>query len=121
MVDVIIIIIVIIILGFALKGSIKHFKGEGACCGGSHENLNAEEKVLSSPIIGKMTLKIQGMHCDNCVKHVMNAINTIDGASAKVDLQSETAVVSYDRPLHESDLYRVVEEAGYQIVSIVNE
>ena len=47
MVDVIIIIIVIILLGFALKGSIKHYKGEGACCGGSHENLNAEEKVLS--------------------------------------------------------------------------
>lgn len=121
MVDAIIIIIVIVLLGFALKGSIKHFKGEGACCGGSHESLNAEEKVLSSPVIGQKIVKIKGMHCDNCVKHVMNAMNTIDGASAKVDLQSETAIVSYDRPLQESDIYRVVEEAGYQVVSIVNE
>lgn len=30
MVDAIIIICVIVLLGFALKGSIKHFKGEGA-------------------------------------------------------------------------------------------
>lgn len=32
--DVIIILILIVILGFAVKSSIKHFKGEGACCGG---------------------------------------------------------------------------------------
>lgn len=34
MADIIIILIVIILLGLALKGSIKHFKGEGPCCGG---------------------------------------------------------------------------------------
>ncbi len=34
MVDIIIVLIVIVLLGFALKGSIKHFKGEGPCCGG---------------------------------------------------------------------------------------
>ena len=34
MVDIIIVLIVIALLVLALKGSIKHFKGEGACCGG---------------------------------------------------------------------------------------
>ena len=34
MVDIIIVLIVIVLLGFALKGSIKHFKGESPCCGG---------------------------------------------------------------------------------------
>ena len=34
MVDIIIVLIVIVLLGLALKGSIKHFKGEAACCGG---------------------------------------------------------------------------------------
>ena len=38
MADIIIVLIVIILLGLALKGSIKHFKGEGPCCGGGSGN-----------------------------------------------------------------------------------
>ena len=32
MADIIIVLIVVVLLGLALKGSVKHFKGEGACC-----------------------------------------------------------------------------------------
>lgn len=118
MVDAIIIICVIVLLGFALKGSIKHFKGEGACCGGSRKSLNVKEKQLTSPVIGKKILKIEGMHCDNCVKQVMDAINKIDGVSAKVDLQSQTATIFYDREINDHELYQAVENAGYHIQSI---
>ena len=34
MVDAIIVLIVIVLLIFALKGTLKHFKGESPCCGG---------------------------------------------------------------------------------------
>lgn len=115
MVDIIIIIIVVILLGAALKGSIKHFKGEGSCCGGSHESLALDKKVLSSPIIGKITLKITGMHCQNCVNKVTNAINSIEGASAKVDLDLQEAVISYDRPIDKKELYQVIEKSGYHV------
>ncbi len=37
MADTIIILVVVMILIFALKGSIRHFRGEGACCGGGPE------------------------------------------------------------------------------------
>ena len=47
MADVIIVLIVIILLGLALKGSIKHFKGEGPCCGGgSGSSRKAKTKFL---------------------------------------------------------------------------
>lgn len=60
MADIIIILIVIILLGLALKGSIKHFKGEGPCCGGgSGSNKKAKQKFLDGPVIGRKTLKIQ--------------------------------------------------------------
>lgn len=118
MVDAIIIICVIVLLGFALKGSIKHFKGEGACCGGSHKSLNVKEKQLTSPVIGKKILKIEGMHCDNCVKQVMDAMNKIDGVSAKVDLESKTESIFYDREINDHDLCQAVEKAGYHIHSI---
>lgn len=121
MVDAIIIGIVVVLLWFALKGSMKHFKGDGSCCGGSHKNLDVEEKKLKYPIIGKKVLKIEGMHCDHCVKHVQNAINSIDGASAKVDLKTQTAEVSYDREINDDDLYHVIEKAGYHIQSMTHE
>ena len=85
MVDIIIVLIVIVLLGFALKGSIKHFKGESPCCGGGGGEivLDIPDKKLENPILGKKVLKISGMHCEHCVKAVTEAINKIDGAAAK--------------------------------------
>lgn len=44
MVDAIIIGIVVVLLWFALKGSMKHFKGDGSCCGGSHKILMLKKR-----------------------------------------------------------------------------
>ena len=53
---------------FALKGSLKHFKGESPCCGGGSGNSGkAKTKFLDGPVIGKKTLTIEGMHCEHCV------------------------------------------------------
>ena len=50
MVDAIIVLIVIVLLIFALKGTLKHFKGESPCCGGGSGLIKTEieEKVLVS-------------------------------------------------------------------------
>ena len=55
MVDIIIVLLVIVLLGFALKGSIKHFKGDSPCCGGGGETivLDIPDKVLENPALGK--------------------------------------------------------------------
>ena len=116
MVDIIIVLIVIVLLGFALKGSIKHFKGESPCCG--EIVLDIPDKKLENPILGKKVLKISGMHCEHCVKAVTEAINKIDGAAAKVNLPENEAVVSYDRELDDEQLRKIVKDAGYRVVSI---
>ena len=120
MVDIIIVLIVIALLVLALKGSIKHFKGEGACCGGGSGSvaLDIPEKKLENPVLGKKVLKVSGMHCEHCVKAVTEAINKVDGASAKVNLSQNEAVVSYGRELDEENLKRVVKDAGYRVVSV---
>ena len=120
MVDIIIVLIVIVLLGLALKGSIKHFKGEGACCGGGGGSvvLDIPEKSLENPVLGKKVLKVSGMHCEHCVKAVTEAINKVDGASAKVDLSQNEAVVSYDREVDERQIARALEQAGYRVEKI---
>ena len=116
MVDIIIVLIVIVLLGFALKGSIKHFKGESPCCGGGSGEIVLD--IPENPILGKKVLKISGMHCEHCVKAVTEAINKIDGVAAKVNLSENEAVVSYDRELDDEQLRKIVKDAGYRVVSI---
>lgn len=118
-VDIVILLLVVLLLAFALRGTIKHFKGEGPCCGGgSGSGKKAAEKALSHPAIGTKTLHIQGMHCDHCVQSVTSAINQIDGAAAKVNLQAGTALVSYDREISNAALKAAVEKAGFQVISM---
>ena len=120
MVDAIIIVLVIILLFFALKGSLKHFKGESPCCGGGSGNSGkAKTKFLDGPVIGKKTLTIEGMHCEHCVNAVTNALNEIDGVVAKVTLKSNSAEVSYDREINEADLKNAVKKAGYEVTTPV--
>lgn len=119
--DVIIILILIVILGFAVKSSIKHFKGEGACCGGGSgqvETKRPKKKKLDGPVIGTRTIKISGMHCQNCVNSVTRALNSLDGVSAKVSLRDNSAEVSFDRSVEEDRLRRAVEDAGFEVLSI---
>ena len=120
MADLIVVLVVIVLLGFALKGTVKHFKGEGPCCGGGGGSAvkAAGGKKLSGPVIGTKTVRISGMHCDRCAESVTKAINKIDGASAKVSLKKETAVVSYDRELDNGRLKEAVQKAGYDVVTI---
>ena len=112
MVDAMIIVLVIILLFFALKGSLKHFKGESPCCGGGSGDLGkAKIKFLDGPVIGRKTLTIEGMHCEHCVNAVTNALNEIDGVVAKVTLKGNCAEVSYDREINEADLKKCSKES----------
>jgi copper chaperone CopZ len=63
----------------------------------------------------QLQLKIGGMGCDGCVKSVKAALEGQPGvAGAKVDLESETAVVEYmPTVVTRQDLVKAVEEAGY--------
>ena len=117
MADIIIVLIVVVLLGLALKGSVKHFKGEGACCGGGSKP-EIPKKKLDGTKLGEKTMKITGMHCENCVASVTRAINRIDGAAAKVNLKKGEAVVSYDREISNEELKKVVEDRGYHVASI---
>ena len=117
MANVIVVAIVIVLLGFALKGTLKHLKGESPCCGGG-DTIIIEDKKLDGPVIGKKTVKISGMHCDHCVRAVSEAINKIDGASAKVNLKKKEAVVSYEKVVEDAAIREAVEKAGYTVQSI---
>ena len=120
MVDIIILLIVLVIIIFAVKGTIKHFKGEGACCGGGSKGLiKTEEKKLQHPKIGEKTVKISGMHCEHCAENVTRSINRIDGAAAKVSFKKSQAIVSYDRQITTADTRTPEKKAGSEVEEIL--
>lgn len=69
----------------------------------------------------KKKVLVEGMSCGHCVMHVQNALLDIEGVkSAKVDLDSKTALVEADRDLTEAEIKAAVEDAGYEAVKVEN-
>lgn len=108
----IIIVILIVIFFFALRSTIKHFRGESSCCGGG--TYKARKKKLST-IIAKKTFTVEGMSCQHCVNKVMEAVNSIDGASGVVHLKRGIVVVSMARSIDDEVIINAIESAGYTV------
>ena len=108
---------IVIVVLLALRSSLKHFQGEGGCCGGGSESI-PETKELEGKKLGELVVHIEGMHCENCKNRVERAINRIDGAAAKVNLKKKVAVVSYDRELSEQEICQAVTAMDYQVTGI---
>ena len=64
----------------------------------------------------KITLDIEGMMCNNCKKHVENAINGVKGVKkVEVSLENKTAEVEYAEGKVEAQaLADAVTAAGYK-------
>ena len=114
--NVIIVIIMLIAVVFGMKETVKHFKGEGTCCGGG--STKPKKKKLKGKVICTYTFHIDGMHCSNCANAVTRAINDIDGAVAKVSLNKKTAKVICDRVIDAIVIAEIIRKLGYEAVLI---
>ena len=62
----------------------------------------------------QVTLKVEGMTCGHCVGRVQKALDAAPGVtSAKVDLDSGTAEISYGAETDIAKLAEIVTESGY--------
>ena len=68
-------------------------------------------------IIGQKRVQIEGMTCEHCKNRVENALNRLEGVSAKVNLK-KTAVVSMEKEIEDMQLQKAVEQAGYKVIQI---
>lgn len=67
--------------------------------------------------MNKYTLKVKGMMCGNCVKHVEKALSSMNGVNdVSVDLEHEEARVETSVEIKMDEFKKVIEEAGYELV-----
>ena len=78
--------------------------------------VSARQKQQKEEHPMKIKLKIEGMSCGHCSARVEQALNSIEGITAKVDLQKKEALVESDQPIDRALLVEAVDNAGYQVV-----
>ncbi len=110
--DYIIIGILAVIVVIGVIYTIKHFKGEGGCCGGG--SYKPRKKKLSNVLYQK-TFKVDGMHCEHCKNRVEEVINDIKGIAGKVDLKKGELTVSYAEDVNDEIIKARIEKHGYQV------
>lgn len=107
--------ILVVVLFFCFRSTLKHFRGEGGCCGGG--TYKARKKRLNT-VTGRKTVSVEGMSCQHCVNRVMEAVNSIDGASALVKLKKGVVIVSLEHPISDEIIKNAIERAGYKVTEI---
>ena len=67
----------------------------------------------------KKIIYVEGMGCQNCVKHVKEALETLDGiTSADVSLEKNTAVINFTKEISDEAIKSAIDEAGYDVTKI---
>ncbi len=80
--------------------------------------FKAEEYSKGDKIM-KVIVNVNGMNCNHCKMAVEKALNTVDGVvSAEVNLEAKNASVTLSKEVADSDLMNVVNEAGFEAVSV---
>ncbi len=66
--------------------------------------------------MAKSIIKVSGMKCDHCVKHVTKAISEIRGVKdVTVDLNSGTATFEKEDFVDINDIKQAIIKAGYSV------
>jgi len=68
----------------------------------------------------KQTVKIEGMMCEHCAKHVKEAVLKIkDVKSCDVNLNKKEAVIKSKNGIENELLTKAVESVGYKVTEII--
>ena len=62
-------------------------------------------------------IRIEGMRCVNCQNRVTEALNEIEGLSAKVSYKRKNAQLKMERQVSDEEIKKAVEHAGYKVVA----
>lgn len=119
LITILIVAVIAVLVIAGLRETIKHAKGEGACCGGGNTASDEEPTViLSGKIVTRMNVYIDGMHCMNCKNSVTRSLQKLDQVSAKVDLKKNMAYVESTRNVGDDEITFAIERLDFNVTRI---
>lgn len=76
--------------------------------------IKKSEKEVEVKNNMKITLKVDGMMCGHCKKHVEDALMTVDGVlSSNASVEDKNVVIELSKEVNKEDLIHAIKEAGY--------
>ncbi len=108
----ILIVILVAAAVAALVPTLRHFRGQGGCCGGG--DYKVKRKKLKT-VLYTHTFAVSGMHCAHCQGRVEEIINDMEGLAGRVDLQHGTLTISYSRDVPTEQIAPRLQRAGYTL------
>lgn len=115
MADVIILAVVAIAAAAGIFFAVKHFKGQGSCCGGGTYVVKPRKLRQAAAV---RTFTVEGMSCQHCVNRVTEAVQNIQGTSAVVNLKKGTVRVSMAQTVADAEIKAAIERAGYNVTNV---
>ena len=123
--NVVVTILIIAALAIIAAITVRNYRKQlkEGCCGaggdaGPGEKVEPKDTDKTHyPYIADV--KIEGMHCENCVRKVENAVNRIDGAWAEVDLPSNSARILLKEPKLETQIKMAIANNDFEVKDFV--
>ena len=116
MANAVILLLLVILLILGVRSYAK--KLAHGCCGAGGDEPQRKVRVADknpAHYAHAVRLGIRGMTCANCARRVENALNSMDGVWAQVNLKEASALVRMKTPVPEDALSRAVAQAGYTV------
>ncbi|WP_027406775.1 heavy metal translocating P-type ATPase [Anaerovibrio sp. RM50] len=90
---------------------------EGTLASDNEKKKDGQETVRKEEMFMQKELKIEGMMCAHCQKHVNDALSKMAGVTGvEVNLEAGTATVTADRDIPQNEFAKVITDAGYELV-----
>lgn len=127
-INIVIGIIVVLILVVAVRRFVGVASGKKGCCSDEGTGVSTCNTAKASEVAAPKdqdeshypyvaTYEIGGMTCENCVRHVTAALDSVPGTWATVTLAGGQARVRSKSPLDVDAYRKAVESAGYRLLA----
>ena len=115
MANVIIVLILVVAVVYGIYNYVHHLNHGGGCCG-EHDAPARKVKAADtnkSHYLHRLVMGVDGMTCQNCQRHVENALNVLPGTWAAVDLAARSVTVLTKDEADEDAIRQAIRDAGY--------
>ena len=91
-------------------------KAQSSCCGTPEvKTVKKVSDTDESHYPYRYEVGIEGMHCSNCARTVENALNSMDGIWAGVELSRSRANVRAKQEMTQSDFVEALRDTSYKL------
>ena len=115
MANVIIVLILVVAVVYGIYNYVHHLNHGGGCCG-EHDAPARKVKAADtnkSHYLHRLVMGVDGMTCQNCQRHVENALNAMTDTLAEADLSLQKVTVWTKADADEDAIRQAIRDAGY--------